>query len=233
MRATVADAASDQAAASAPEPPLLPAGVPVAMPQLPPSLHVTTARQLKALSDPTRTKILGIIQNQPATAKQLADRLGVAPGTIGHHLRVLEAAGLAQVVARRMVRGIIARYYTRTARIFNYDFAPGLQGSGSPNVDFLTQARDELAEALAAGAPAGVEVAAQGGLPHARLTPERADYYRKRLGELMDAMLAEPVVEGSLVYGMSISLYLAPPYLQIAPDEAGTPAPPTPGSPSH
>jgi DNA-binding transcriptional ArsR family regulator len=203
------------------------------MPQLPPSLRITTVRQLKALSDPTRTKILGIIQNQPATAKQLADRLGVAPGTIGHHLRVLESAGLARVVARRMVRGIIARYYTRTARIFNYDLAPGQQGSDSPNVDFLTQARDELAEALAAGAPAGVEVALNGGLPHARLTPERVEHYRERLGELMDAMMAEPVVEGSLVYGMSVSLYLAPPYLQIAPDEEGAPTAPAPDRSSH
>jgi DNA-binding transcriptional ArsR family regulator len=233
MRATTADAAADQAAATAAEPPLLPAGVPVPMPLLPPSLRITTTRQLKALSDPTRSKILGIIQNQPATAKQLADRLGVAPGTIGHHLRVLEAAGLAQVVARRMVRGIIARYYTRTARIFNYDLAPGLQGSNSANVDFLTQARDELAEALAAGAPAGIEVAAHGGLPHARLTPERAEHYRERLGELMDAMLAEPVVEGSLVYGMSVSLYLAPPYLQVASDEEDIPTLPAPDPSSH
>jgi DNA-binding transcriptional ArsR family regulator len=225
------DAAPAGAPATAAEPPLLPAGVPVPMPPLPPSLRITTARQLKALSDPTRTKILGIIQNQPATAKQLADRLGVAPGTIGHHLRALESAGLAQVVARRMVRGIIARYYTRTARIFNYDLAPEVQGSGSVNVDFLTQARDEMAEALAAGSPAGVEVSVQGGLPHARLTPERVEHYRERLGELMDAMMAEPVVEGSLVYGMSLSLYLAPPYLQVASDEEGLPTPPAPDPP--
>ncbi|HEV2237261.1 MAG TPA: winged helix-turn-helix domain-containing protein, partial [Ktedonobacterales bacterium] len=197
---TLHASAAGMTPASAPEPPLLPAGVPVTMPALPPTLHITTARQFKALSDPTRTKILGIIQNQPATAKQVADRLGLAPGTVGHHLRALESAGVAQVVARRTVRGIIARYYTRTARIFHFDLPPEVEGTASPNVDFLTQARDELAESLAAGGPAGVGITLTGGLPHARLTPERAEYFRQRLTDLMDELMAEPVEEGSMVY---------------------------------
>jgi DNA-binding transcriptional ArsR family regulator len=213
------------------EPPLLPEGVPVTMPALPPSLRITTARQLKALSDPTRTKVLGIIQNQPATAKQVADRLGMAPGTIGHHLRALESAGLAQVVARRRVRGIIARYYTRSARIFTFDLPPELQGGDAPNVSFLTQARDELAESLAAGGPAGVEVSCNGGLPHARLTPQRAQHYSQRLRDLTEDLLAEPVEEGSMVYGMSLSLYLAPPYLQVTPDDASAPTDAPPATP--
>jgi DNA-binding transcriptional ArsR family regulator len=213
-------------APAAPEPPLLPAGVPVPMPPLPPSMRISTARQLRAVSEPTRSRILGVIQNQPATAKQLADRLGVAPGTVGHHLRVLEAAGLAQVVARRMVRGIIARYYTRTARIFDFDLPPEVQGDGSVSVSFLTQARDELAEALAAGGPPDLEISAKSGLPHAPLTPERARYFSERLSALMDEMMAEPVVEGSLLYGMSVALYLAPPYLQVAPEEMDPPTEP-------
>ncbi|HEY7983716.1 MAG TPA: winged helix-turn-helix domain-containing protein [Ktedonobacterales bacterium] len=231
MRATSADAAPAQAPAAVAEPPLLPDGIPVTMPPLPPSRRITTARQFKALSDPTRTKILGVIQNQPATAKQLADRLGVAPGTIGHHLRALESAGLAQVVARRMVRGIIARYYARTARIFDFDLPPELQGCDAQNVVFLTQARDELSESLAAGAPDGVPVALHGGLPHARLTPRRADYYCQRLSALMAELMAEPVEEGSMVYGMSASLYLAPPYLQVAPEDASAPATAPPARP--
>src|SRR5262249_32758062 len=84
---------------------VLPEDVPVTMPDLPPMFTITTEQQLKALGDPTRTRILSIIQNQPATAKQIADNLGATPGTIGHHLQVLEEAGLAQVVARRLVRG--------------------------------------------------------------------------------------------------------------------------------
>src|SRR5947207_9096686 len=121
---------------------ILPEDVPVSMPELPSRLVINTVQQFKAISDPIRSRILGIIQNQPATAKQIADRLGASPGAIGHHLHVLEAAGLAQVVARRLTRGIVANYYTRTARIFTYDLPPDVIGDVA--LDIITRARDEL-----------------------------------------------------------------------------------------
>ena len=109
---------------------VLPEDVPVTMPELPPQLVINTLQQFKAISDPIRSRILGIIQNQPATARQIADRLGASPGAIGHHLHVLEAAGLAQVVARRIMRGIIANYYTRANWIHDlheHGLVPGVK----------------------------------------------------------------------------------------------------------
>src|SRR5216683_7909452 len=129
--------------------PVLSGDVPVTMPELPVQLVINTVQQFKATSDPVRSRILGIIQNQPATAKQIADRLGATPGAIGHHLRVLEAAGLAQVVARRLIRGIVANYYTRTARIFKFDLPREVTGDLSASLDIVMRAHDELAEALA------------------------------------------------------------------------------------
>src|SRR5579864_6159322 len=119
--------------------PVLPEDVPVVMPELPTRLYITTAQQLKAFSDPTRSRILGIIQNQPATAKQIANRLGASPGAIGHHLHVLEAAGLAKVVARRLVRGIVASYYTRTARIFKYDLPKEVRGNEVASLEIMSR----------------------------------------------------------------------------------------------
>src|SRR6516164_8757015 len=127
--------------------PVLPRNVPVTMPELPAQLVINTAQQFKAISDPIRSRILGIIQNQPATAKQIADSLQASPGAIGHHMHVLEAAGLAQVVARRLVRGIVANYYTRTARIFKYDLPREITGNISINLNILSKAYEELAEA--------------------------------------------------------------------------------------
>jgi len=101
---------------------ILPERVPVEMPNLPNYLVVNTHQQFRAFGEPIRERILRIIQNSPATAKQIADNLKIPPGTVGHHLQVLEEAGLAKVVARRIVRGIVAKYYTRTARIFTFDF---------------------------------------------------------------------------------------------------------------
>ena len=190
---------------------VLPEDVPVVMPELPLSLEVNTPRQMKALADPIRQRILGIIQNRPATAKQIADRLRMPPGTIGHHLQVLEAAGLAKVVARRLIRGIVAKYYTRTARIFNYNFPPDVTGEIPMSVQFLTSARDELAEAVADGGP---DLPVKTAFPHARLTPERQAYYEQRIMALVDEFIAEPVPDEGKVFSLSIAFFQAPAYLQ-------------------
>lgn len=197
------------------EPEVLPEDEPVVMPELPLSLEVNTPRQMKALADPVRHRILGIIQNRPATAKQIADRLKMSPGTIGHHLHALEAAGLAKVVARRLVRGIVAKYYTRTARIFSYNFPTDVTGDVPMAVSFLVSARDELAEALADGGP---DLPVKTAFPHARLTPERFAYYEQRLMELVDEFIAEPASEGGAVYSLSVAFFQAPTYLQDVQD---------------
>jgi DNA-binding transcriptional ArsR family regulator len=198
--------------------PVLPDDVPVTMPELPVSLSINTAQQFKAISDPMRSRILGIIQNQPATAKQIADRLGASPGAIGHHLHVLEAAGLARVVARRLVRGIVANYYTRTARIFKYDLPREVTGGTSINLEIMSKALNELAEAEEY---AGEDVC-QTGFPHIRLSPERARYYFERLQALVDDILQETPDPDGKVYGIFVSMFMAPAYIQGP--SASTPA---------
>ena len=39
-------------------------------------------------------------------------------GTVGHHLKVLERAGLVRVVRTRRVRAVTEKYYGRVARLF-------------------------------------------------------------------------------------------------------------------
>jgi len=188
--------------------PILPQDVPVVMPELPLNLDINTTQQFKAISDPVRTRILSIIRHQPATAKQIADRLGATPGSIGHHLHVLEAAGLAQVVARRITRGIIAKYYTRSARIFTYNLPQEMLDVGySVSLDIVNHARDELAEAIMSY---GEEACLANGFPHARISPERAAIYERRLEELMTDFLEEPVDPAGEVYAMSLALFKAP-----------------------
>ncbi len=191
--------------------PVLPANVPVTMPELPVSIPINTAQQFKAISDPMRSRILGIIQNQPATAKQIADILNASPGAIGHHLHVLEAAGLAQVVARRLIRGIVANYYTRTARIFTYDLPREVTGNTSINLKIIAKAYEELAEAEA---DSKEDVNQCAGFPHVRLSPERAQYYSERLQTLVDDILQEIPDPNGKVYGILVSMFMAPAYMQ-------------------
>jgi DNA-binding transcriptional ArsR family regulator len=183
------------------------------MPELPPQLVLSTDQQFKAIADPLRSKILGIIQTRPATAKQIADRLGQAPGNIGHHLQVLEKAGLAQVVATRVVRGIIAKYYTRSARIFSFSFPPEVTGGTPMTIDILDHARQELLEAMAAYD----DKPCQGAFPHVRISADRARVYEKRLEGLLADLLHEPADPHGRVYGLVYQMFLAPPYLQDAP----------------
>lgn len=204
--------------------PVLPDGVPVVMPQLPPRLVVNTAQQFKAISDPVRTKILGIVQNQPATAKQIADLLQATPGAIGHHLRVLEEAGLVQVVARRSVRGIIANYYTRTARLFSYELPPDVMGDAPLWHRFVEQFRGELLDATTGGEGDMNQLA----FPHARLSQDKVRHYAARLEALLDDLLAEPPAPDGEVFGLFFAMFKAPEYLQ-----GPNPSPPAGAPPSH
>jgi DNA-binding transcriptional ArsR family regulator len=190
---------------------VLPEDIPVTMPELPARLVINTIQQFKAISEPVRSRILGIIQNQPATAKQIADHLGASPGAIGYHLHVLETAGLAKVVARRIVRGIVANYYTRTARIFAYDLPGEVTGNETVGLNIMTQARDELAEALVT---IKEDPLRSESFPHIRLSAERASFYYERLEALVDDILHETPDPHGEVYGILISMFKAPAYMQ-------------------
>jgi hypothetical protein len=51
----------------------------------------------KALSDPARLRILGLLAERPLAGHELADRLSLTPPTISHHMRRLVAARLVEV----------------------------------------------------------------------------------------------------------------------------------------
>jgi DNA-binding transcriptional ArsR family regulator len=187
------------------------------MPDLPSSLTVSDAKQYTALGNPLRVRILELIQHQPRTAKQLADLLKRPPGTIGHQLRVLEAAGLAQVVARRLVKGIVAKYYARTAHIFLVETPQELVSERSAGDLRLQRARDELVESLTAlGAEAYFGYEGNPEFFHVRLSPERARVYRDRLSALTTDLLHEtPDPEGT-VFAVSVAFFIAPSSMQVA-----------------
>ena len=54
-------------------------------------------RGLKALSDPTRLRILHYLAQEPLSPAALSRRLRLRPPTVTHHLHVLRLAGLVQV----------------------------------------------------------------------------------------------------------------------------------------
>lgn len=77
-------------------------------------LVLTDAEQVKAIADTTRTRILQVLDDRPASAKQLAGLLGMTHGKVGHHLKVLERHGLVEVVEERQVRAMTEKLYGLT-----------------------------------------------------------------------------------------------------------------------
>ena len=51
---------------------------------------------LKALSEASRLRIVGLLAARPYTVEELAAAVELTPGTVVHHLKRLEAAGLVQ-----------------------------------------------------------------------------------------------------------------------------------------
>lgn len=79
-------------------------------------LVVTRAEQVRALAHPLRTTILGLLTERAASVAELAEATGRPRGTVAHHVGVLHAAGLLQVVRTRRVRAVEERFYGRAAR---------------------------------------------------------------------------------------------------------------------
>ena len=52
----------------------------------------------KALSDPTRRKILELLQKKDMTAGDIADEFNISKPSISHHLDLLKQAGLVEAV---------------------------------------------------------------------------------------------------------------------------------------
>lgn len=76
-------------------------------------IYLQTEKELRAYVHPLRQRILTQLALTPRgmTAKQLADKLGVAPSSAGHHLAALEAIGLVRLARTEQVHGLTAKYY--------------------------------------------------------------------------------------------------------------------------
>ena len=81
-------------------------------------LVVSEPEQLRALADDLRARIVGLLRERARSTTDLAEELAIPKGTVGHHLKVLEKAGLIHIVRTRKVRALTEMYYGRVARLF-------------------------------------------------------------------------------------------------------------------
>ncbi|MGE7092943.1 ArsR/SmtB family transcription factor [Lysinibacillus sp. NPDC048646] len=79
---------------------------------------IQTYEQLKAISDPLRTKILMYLVERPFTCHQLAEELNLTRAKILYHLRELEKHGFIKLVKKVEQGGNLLKYYQAVARGF-------------------------------------------------------------------------------------------------------------------
>jgi DNA-binding transcriptional ArsR family regulator len=162
----------------------------------PEAMFMMTAEQAAAFSERTRTDIMMMLVERPATTKQLAEALDKPKGTVGHHLKALEGAGLIAVVRTRQVRAITEKYYGRLARTYVF---PDLDEGGKRDHGFLAEMIQEMRDPVEGEA-------AMVTLRRARIPHDRADEFAAemlRIGEEFAGMERG----GETVYGFIVGVY--------------------------
>jgi DNA-binding transcriptional ArsR family regulator len=161
---------------------------------------LTEPSQVKAIGHPLRTAILSLLHERAASVNELAAALGRPKSTVAHHVKVLAAAGLLQVVRTRRVRAIEERFYGRTARMFYVSVEDAARGDEMPRDfnDFEVAARESAA--------AYRDGKLWGFIRHARISESQASEFWDRMAELVAEFDRLPR-SGGTMYGFAVGVY--------------------------
>jgi len=155
-----------------------------------------------------------LLRERAASTTELAAVLETPKGTVGHHLKVLEKAGLVRVVRTRKVRALTEKFYGRVARLFvlkGDESMPRELRGGVLAAMMLRQAADEL---IAAGDEKDTSA-----FVHVRLTPARRRRFEQRLNRLVADLQRADDPDGTS-HALAYALFRAPTPLPPPGDEA-------------
>jgi DNA-binding transcriptional ArsR family regulator len=156
-----------------------------------PPTRVAGPAVARALSHPTRHRLLNALGQNGATISQLAHQLALNKGSVSHHLGVLVDAGLVKRGRTRTVRGGTERYFESVARKITFDV--GREG--------------EAAEALLTAMIPDLVADPDHLLHHrtVRLAPRQAQALSTHLDTVVDGL--EPASGRAAEYGVLVSVY--------------------------
>jgi DNA-binding transcriptional ArsR family regulator len=163
-------------------------------------IALTRPSQVRAISHPLRTTILGLLHERAATVTELAIAVERPKSTVAHHIKVLSEAGLVQVVRTRRVRAIEERFYGRTARMFYI----GVERS--TDTDDLPRDFNDFEVAAQESAAAYRDGKLWGFIRHARISDAQASEFWKRMADLV-AEFDQLPRSGDTVYGFAVGVY--------------------------
>jgi DNA-binding transcriptional ArsR family regulator len=163
-------------------------------------LVVREPERLRALGDDRRAKIISLLRDRAFSTTELAEKLGLPKGTVGHHLKVLENAELIRVVRTRKVRAVTEKFYGRVARLFLFESAD----ADAEDIRNLVAAG--LRRAAEEMLPVGDDDCTTFGVVRARLTDADAKRLGRRLKKVIDDFRAAESADGK-EYGLAAAQY--------------------------
>lgn len=164
--------------------------------EAPDVLVVSERGQLRALANDVRTAIVALLRERARSTQDLSRELDIPKGTVGHHLKVLEQAGLIRVVRTRQVRAVTEKFYGRTARLFLFEIEDPAD-AGALGAAALRRAAAEVESS-----PGSVAFA----FPKARLAEGDALRLERRLKRLVDDFVAADT-PGGAPCALAVALY--------------------------
>jgi len=163
------------------------------------------ARVVKALSHPTRRRILELLQERDvASPVELAQELSIPLGTVSYHVRRLDQLGFIELASRTQRRGAIEHHYRSRAALD----LPRRRRRRSADADgpaaVVRETLDEAQRALARGGFDAVQARADArplqldapGRAQARALLERFAAVAERIEQLSAARLARGAAAG-------------------------------------
>jgi DNA-binding transcriptional ArsR family regulator len=163
-------------------------------------IALTRPAQVKAISHPLRTTILGLLHERAATVTELAVAVERPKSTVAHHVKVLAEAELVRVVRPRRVRAIDERFNGRTARMFY------VAVERSPDGDDMPRDFNDFEVAAGESAAAYRDGKLWGFIRHARISEAQVSEFWEQMAELV-AEFDQLPRSGETVYGFAVGVY--------------------------
>jgi DNA-binding transcriptional ArsR family regulator len=151
---------------------------------------VSDLKQLKALTDPMRNRILHILGYREATNQQLAALLDEPQAKVLYHVRVLLDVGLIRLVEQRVRGGNVEKFYRATARL--YGFRPDPADLDNLSGPVSGAGLESVAQELAASLKLWPDQPLYWEGRRTRLSPERMAEFNDRLLALIGEFWGGP-----------------------------------------
>ena len=164
---------------------------------------IASHEQIRAYVNPTRMTILALLAQEKHSVSGVARRLGVHPANLTHHFKLLEKAGLIELVEKRDTGRNLEKYYR--AKAYHFTVSPSNQ-LADQKLLALYILQDNLTTALQALSNQDDDRDVLAVLKTVRLRSEDVQKFEQKLLALAEAF-EEHAAEAGVVYSLNASLY--------------------------